>query len=97
MLKKDELKKPLLKKALGFSENEITEEYEEDEGGLKLKKRKVSTKYFPPDISAAKLLLLINEELNLPDLSEEELKNLRKKLMDELKSAEEEKLKGTAE
>ena len=88
MVKKDEIKKPLLKKAQGFSENEITEEYEEDEGNLKLKKRKVSSKYFPPDISAAKLLLLLDEQLNTSDLSEEELKDLRKKLMEELKDAE---------
>jgi len=85
MLKKDELEKPLLKKAKGFSENEITEEYEEAEGHLKLKKRKVSTKYFPPDISAAKLLLVINEELELKNLSEEELVDMRKGLMEELK------------
>ena len=86
MLKKEELSKPLLKKAQGFSENEVTEEYEEDEGGLKLKKRKVSTKYFPPDISAAKLLLLLDEQLNLSDLTEEELNNMRKKLIAELKT-----------
>lgn len=88
MLKKDEISKPLLKKAQGFSENEVTEEYEESEEGLKLKKRKVSTKYFPPDISAAKLLLLLNEELNVSDLTEEELKDLRKKLINELKEFE---------
>lgn len=85
MLEKEKIEKQLFKKAQGFSENEITEEYEEDEGNLKLKKRKVSTKYFPPDISAAKLLLLINEELNITNLTEEELKDLRKKLLTELK------------
>lgn len=94
MLKKEEISKPLLKKAQGFSENEVTEEYEEDEGNLKLKKRKVSTKYFPPDISAAKLLLLLNEQLNVADLSEEELKSLRKKLMDELREIENKKEEG---
>lgn len=86
MLKKDEISKQLLKKAQGFSENEVTEEYEESEEGLKLKKRKVSTKYFPPDISAAKLLLLLNDEMNVSNLTEEELKELRKKLLNELKN-----------
>lgn len=88
-MKKDELSKSLLKKAQGFFKSEVTEEYEKDEENLKLKKRKVSTKYFPPDISAAKLLLMMDENLNIANMTDEQLKNLRAEFLNELKNINE--------
>jgi len=85
-MKKDELSKSLLKKAQGFFKSEVTEEYDGDEGNLKLKKRKVATKYFPPDISAAKLLLMMDENLNISDMTDEQLKSLRAEFLNELKN-----------
>jgi len=97
MIKKDELSKSLLKKAQGFFKSEVTEEYDGDEGNLKLKKRKVSTKYFPPDISAAKLLLMMDESLNISDMTDEQLRGLRAELLSELKNESQENKKNDKE
>lgn len=50
------LEQMLLKKALGFKVREITEEYSFDNASneMILVKKKVSTKYIPPDVSAAR-------------------------------------------
>ena len=47
----------LIKKAVGYNDKEIIEEYQYDEQEMKLIKKKVTTKYIPPDLSASKLLL----------------------------------------
>lgn len=87
----EELKKALLKKALGFSSDEIVEEYSLDESGNSvLNKRKVTKKYNPPDISAMKLLLekedLTDDKLSQMTLSE--LKKEKKRLLKQLKEEE---------
>lgn len=87
----EELKKALLKKALGFSIDEIVEEYSLDESGNSvLNKRKVTKKYNPPDISAMKLLLekedLTDDKLSQMTLSE--LKKEKKRLLKQLKEEE---------
>ena len=54
----DKIRKALLKKALGYNADEVIEEYTfDDEGQLKLSKKKVTKKHFSPDISAVKVLL----------------------------------------
>ena len=54
----DKIRKALLKKALGYNENEVVEEWTYDtEGDLKLSKKKVTKKHYSPDISAVKVLL----------------------------------------
>ena len=58
MSEEDKIKKALLKKALGYSADEVIEEYSYDEEGeLKLSKKKVTKKHYSPDISAVKVLL----------------------------------------
>lgn len=58
MDEEDKIKKALLKKALGYSADEVIEEYAIDENGeQKLSKKKVTKKHFSPDISAVKVLL----------------------------------------
>lgn len=50
-----------------------------------LLRKKVHTKYIPPDMSALKLLLdSENLNLDISSLSDEELQNLEEKLMEEL-------------
>ncbi len=57
MEEEDKIKKALLKKALGYSANEIIEEYTFNEDGeLKLSKKKVTKKHYSPDIAAVKVL-----------------------------------------
>lgn len=58
MDEEDKIKKALLKKALGYSADEVIEEYAiDDKGEAKLSKKKVTKKHFSPDISAVKVLL----------------------------------------
>ena len=54
----DKIRKALLKKALGYSADEVVEEYSyNDEGELKLSKKKVTKKHYSSDIAAVKVLL----------------------------------------
>lgn len=57
-MEEDEIRKALLKKALGYDASEELKEFSFNEEGEKaLSKMKVTTKHFAPDISAIKLLL----------------------------------------
>ena len=70
---KQDLKDVLIKKALGYDVQEVVEEYSSDgEGDVKLSKKKVTTKYIPPDMSALKLLLDENQK-EVAQMTDEEL------------------------
>ncbi len=77
-MQEDKLKDAVLKVALGFSLEEVTEEYGVEDGELKLVKRKETRKDIPPDLKAAKLLL---EEKDYAALSDEELEQERQRLL----------------
>ena len=78
---KDNFENALIRKAIGYDVQEITEEYVEGD----LVKRKVSTKHMPPDMSALKTLLeLKGEEGDLAKMSDEELAKLKTKLLGQL-------------
>jgi len=79
----EKLNDVLYKRALGYSSEEIIEEFQDDNGNLKLIKRKVTKKDIPPDITAVKILLEKKgeEELDLSSMSDEELENLRNEVM----------------
>lgn len=84
----EEIRKALLKKALGFSSDEVVEEYTLDKNGNEvLNRRKVTKKYNPPDISAVKILMekegVFNDELSHMTLTE--LKKEKKRLLKLLK------------
>jgi len=68
----------LQKKAEGFSYEEVIEEYAEAEGEMRLVRRKVSTKYSPPDVTAIKALR--EKQTDLASMSNEDLSALRKRL-----------------
>ena len=53
----EKIGKALMKVALGFSVEEVTEEFGEVDGQLKLLKRKRTKKQVPPDLKAVQLLL----------------------------------------
>lgn len=82
----DEIRDALLRRALGFESEETVDEYGISEGEAVLMKRKVTKKFVPPDIAAAKLLL---EERPLSEYSDEELERERERLLRLLKSEEE--------
>ena len=77
------VKKALIRCAVGFDTSEVVEEYTMDEGELKLVKRKVTRRDVPPDIKAGKMLL--DGEGDIDGMSDEELQERRKKLIEMLK------------
>lgn len=82
------LNKALIKRALGYTNKEITEEFSSDSGNMVLTKRKVTKKNVPPDITAVKVLLGLyneNNELDFSNMTDEELLIERDKLLQKLK------------
>ncbi len=81
----------LMKKAVGYSVTETQEEYSVVDNNLELTKRKVSTKYYPPDFSAISMLLekLNLEETCIDNMSTEELETEKNRLLNLLKKYEE--------
>ncbi|MBQ6979858.1 MAG: hypothetical protein IJQ07_04370 [Clostridia bacterium] len=77
----------LIKKALGFDAKEVVEEYAlNDEGEVKLSKKKITTKCVPPDVSALKMLL--ERDCPLSALSDEELETEKTRLLEILRQSE---------
>lgn len=89
----EDIKKALVKRALGFVSDEIVEEYVPDENGKPiLSKRKVTKKFNPPDINALRFLL---EKENLADdeiskMTDEQLLHEKERLLQLLKEKEKE-------
>ncbi len=92
--KQEKIGDALLKVALGYRLEEITEEYAEVDGKFKLTRRKETKKDIPPDLKAVQLLLASDSE-DLSSMSEEQLERERQRLLDELKSSEDKKRAGT--
>ncbi len=86
----EKLAKSLLKKAMGYTVDEVVEEYAGGTGGedLKLIKKKVTKKHIPPDINAARALLercFDTNMNNLRDFSDEELQKMRAEILQQIK------------
>ncbi len=77
----DKLREAILKVALGFSLEEVTEEYDMKDGSLRLIKRKETKKDVPPDLKAAKLLI---DERDYASLTDDELEREKQRLLREL-------------
>ena len=84
---KDKIADALLKVALGFQVAEVTEEYAEVDGTLKLTKRKRTKKDVPPDLKAVQMLLGESGG-TIENMSDEELEEEKKRLLAALKKAE---------
>ena len=76
------VREAILKVALGYSVEEITEEYDAKDGELKLVKRRETRKDVPPDLKAVKLLL---GDFDSSSLSDEELEKEKQRLLRQLK------------
>ena len=84
--KGEKINAALLKVALGCKVAEVTEEYAEVDGELKLTKRKETKKDIPPDLKAVQLLLAVEgESLDVEKMTDEELELERKRLLSTLK------------
>ena len=79
--KEEKIGEALLKVALGYQVAEVTEEYAEVDGQLKLTKRKKTKKDVPPDLKAVQLLLANDEENGFGDLSDEDLETEKARLL----------------
>ncbi len=82
---KQELIEALIKKALGYDATEVVEEYiGNDDGEVKLSKKKVTTKNVPPDMSALKILL-DDSQKEVGQMTDEELEKEKIRLINLLK------------
>lgn len=87
---REQLMSALTRRAIGYTTEDVVEEYSVDEGKVSLVKRKVSSKEYPPDLSAINVLLeLMDNNQKLSDMSDDELAKERKRLLVELKKQEE--------
>lgn len=88
MEKKDEkIGAALRKVALGYQLAEVTEEYAEVDGELKLTKRKKTKKDVPPDLKAVQLLLGAQGGADLEKMSDEELESEKRRLLSALENS----------
>ena len=88
--REEKLGNALLKVALGYQIAEVTEEYAEVNGELKLTKRKKTKKDVPPDLKAVQLLLAGDGSCEYGNWTEEELKAEKERLLALLKTESEE-------
>lgn len=88
--REEKLGNALLKVALGYQIAEVTEEYAEVNGELKLTKRKKTKKDVPPDLKAVQLLLAGDGSCEYGNWTEEELKAEKERLLALLKVESEE-------
>ena len=79
----------LLKVALGCRVEEVTEEYAEVDGELKLTKRRETKKDIPPDLKAVQMLLAAKEDgADYAAMSDEQLNAERERLLATLREKE---------
>lgn len=77
----EQIKRAIMKVALGYSLEEVTEEYGVKDGELRLVKRRETKKDVPPDLKAVKLLI---DEKDYSLLSDEELEREKRRLLAQL-------------
>ena len=86
----EQIVKALLKKAIGYTYDEVQEEYTITETGDSiLTKKKVVKKYCPPDSAALKTYLELSPEKSYADMSDEELEAEKTRLLEQLASKSE--------
>ncbi len=81
----EEILKGLLKRAQGYTYDEVQEEYQaREDGELVLTKRKVMEKYCPPDSSAIKTYLELCSDMDFDEYTDEELEQEKARLLNQL-------------
>lgn len=84
----EDIIKSLLKKATGYTFDEIVEEYSvKEDGGVELTKKKITTKHYPPDGSALKTYLELTGGNDVSKFSDEELEKEKTRLLKLLKNS----------
>ncbi len=87
---KEKINRAIAKKAVGYNALEVVEEYQDEEGVLKLTKKKVTKKHFPPDTQAAKLMMEQLPRNVIVDMTDEELEKEKQRLLKKLQEEENE-------
>ena len=82
--KEEKIGEALLKVALGYQLAEVTEEYAETDGTLKLVKRKKTKKDVPPDLKAVQMLLSGENGEGYADWTDEQLEAEKVRLLEKL-------------
>lgn len=86
-VKKQDLESALIKKALGYDCTETIEEYAGDEQGqVRLLKKKVTIKNVPPDVTALKILLEERQK-DVDEMTDEELDEEKERLIKLIQSS----------
>lgn len=94
-MKKQDVMSTLLKRAMGYTVEEIVEEYAGDERGGELIKRKVTTKPVPPDVTALKTYIeLTRQDDGYASMSDSELESEKERLLSEFASKKKKSNKG---
>lgn len=84
-VKKNDLMTRLLDRAMGYTVEEIVEEYGGDDKGGELLKKKITTKPIPPDINALKTYLELNRKnTEFENMSDEELEKEKLRLINSI-------------
>ena len=83
----DKIGEALMKVALGYQIAEVTEEYVEVDGELKLTKRKKTKKDVPPDLKAVQLILSADGNAEYGKWSDEELEAEKQRLLMQLQES----------
>lgn len=94
-MKKEDVSKlddALFNRAIGFSKNDVVEEYSIEGDKLTLIRRKLNSKYYPPELKAIEMLMEkqnLNDEEIYKGYELEELEKEREKLLKMLNEAQE--------
>ncbi len=81
----EEILKGLLKRAQGYTYDEVQEEYQaKEDGELVLTKRKVMEKYCPPDSTAIKTYIELCGDKDFDEYTDEELQQEKARLLQQL-------------
>lgn len=84
---RSKLRSALVKKALGYDSTETVSEYvSNEEGEIKLAKKKVTVKNVAPDMTAIKLLM--DEQSPLEQMTDEQLEQEKSRLLKLLQKSE---------
>jgi len=96
-MKKKDLEKiddALFNRAVGFTKDEVCEEYNMVDDKLTLTKKKLNSKYYPPELKAIEILMerySLNKDNEYDNYSLEELMQEKEKLLKLLNIAQEKK------
>ena len=88
----EQLDNALFNRAIGFSKDDVTEEYSMVEDKLTLIKKKLNSKYYPPELKAIEMLMEkydLNSDNTYEAYTLEELQQEKEKLLKMLEEAQE--------